>query len=78
MTYDLYSTVHYVLDVVHVHHLGPKWHSPIGSMPFHRAQKSLDFQGPTPSYLPFVMDVARTNSITYWVVVGAKQFLSSS
>ncbi len=26
--------------------LGPKWHSPIGSMAFHRAQKSLDFQGP--------------------------------
>jgi hypothetical protein len=32
--------------------LGPKWHSAIGSMPFNRAQKSLDFQGPTPSYLP--------------------------
>jgi hypothetical protein len=26
--------------------LDPKWHSPIGSMPFHRAQKTLDFQGP--------------------------------
>jgi hypothetical protein len=26
--------------------LGPKWQSPIGSMPFHRAQKTLDFQGP--------------------------------
>ncbi len=25
---------------------------PIGSMPFNRAQKSLDFQGPTPSHLP--------------------------
>jgi hypothetical protein len=24
-----------------------KWHSPHGSMPFHGAQKSLDFQGPT-------------------------------
>ncbi len=23
--------------------LGLKWHSPIGSMPFHRAQKGLDF-----------------------------------
>ncbi len=23
--------------------LGPKWHSPIGSMPFHRAQKTLEF-----------------------------------
>jgi hypothetical protein len=30
--------------------LGPKWHSPIGSMPFHRTQKGLDFQGRTPSY----------------------------
>jgi hypothetical protein len=28
--------------------LSPKWHSPIGSMPFHRAPKSLDFQGPSP------------------------------
>jgi hypothetical protein len=32
--------------------VGPKRHSPIGSMPFHRAQKTLHFQGPTPSYLP--------------------------
>jgi hypothetical protein len=32
--------------------LGPKWHSPIGLMPFRRAQKSLDFQGPAPSHLP--------------------------
>ncbi len=23
--------------------LGPKWHSPISSMPFHRAQKTLEF-----------------------------------
>ncbi len=30
----------------------PKWHSPNGSMPFHRAEKSLNFQGPTPSHLP--------------------------
>jgi hypothetical protein len=27
-------------------------HTPNGSMPFHRAQKSLDFQGPTHSHLP--------------------------
>jgi hypothetical protein len=28
----------------------PKWHSPIGSMPFHRTQKTLDFQGhPSPA-----------------------------
>ncbi len=24
--------------------LGPKWHSTIGPMPFHSAQKTLDFQ----------------------------------
>ncbi len=28
--------------------LGPKWHSPIGSISFHRVRKTLDFQGPTP------------------------------
>ncbi len=28
--------------------LGPKQHSPIGSMPFHWAQKSLHFPGPKP------------------------------
>jgi hypothetical protein len=32
--------------------LGPKWHSPDGSMPFHRAQKSLNFQGQTSSTCP--------------------------
>jgi hypothetical protein len=32
--------------------LGPKWHSTIGSMPFHRDQKTPKFQGPTPSHLP--------------------------
>jgi hypothetical protein len=32
--------------------LGPKWHSPIGLMPFHRAQKTLEFQGLTPSHFP--------------------------
>jgi hypothetical protein len=31
---------------------GPKWHSPNGSLPFHRAPKSLDFQGTTPAHLP--------------------------
>jgi hypothetical protein len=31
---------------------GPKWLSPNGSMPFHRAQKSLDFQGSTFSHMP--------------------------
>jgi hypothetical protein len=32
--------------------LDSKWHSPIGWMQFHRAQKTLKFQGPTPSHLP--------------------------
>jgi hypothetical protein len=32
--------------------LGTKWHSPICLMSFHRAQKTFDFQGPTPSHLP--------------------------
>ncbi len=32
--------------------LGRKWHSPISSMPFHWAQKTLDFQGPTHSHMP--------------------------
>jgi hypothetical protein len=32
--------------------LGPKWHSPIGSMPYHRARKTLHFQGPTPPTCP--------------------------
>jgi hypothetical protein len=34
--------------------LGPKWHSHDGSMPFHRAQKSLDFRGPTPSQVMYL------------------------
>jgi hypothetical protein len=32
--------------------LSPKCHLPISSLPFHRAQKTLKFQGPTPSHLP--------------------------
>ncbi len=36
-----------------MHFLGPKWHSFIGLMPFHRAQKTLKFQGLTPSHLPW-------------------------
>jgi hypothetical protein len=32
-------------------YLSFKWNLPKDSMPFHRAQKSLDFQGPTPSNL---------------------------
>jgi hypothetical protein len=32
--------------------LGPKWNSSIGSFPFHRAQKTREFQGPTHSHFP--------------------------
>jgi hypothetical protein len=32
--------------------LGPKWNLPINSFPFHRAQKTLKFQGLTPSHFP--------------------------
>jgi hypothetical protein len=34
-----------------MHLSGQKWHLPIGWMPFHRSQKTLNFQGPTPSLL---------------------------
>ncbi len=46
LTYDLYETF-----------LGPKWHSPNGSMPLHRAQKSIDCQDPAPPPLALVMDL---------------------
>ncbi len=54
-TSDLYSPVHNVLEHAYPllgefsRFLGPKWHSPICSMPFRRAQKTLEFRGPTPS-----------------------------
>ncbi len=48
--------------------LGPKWHSPSGSMTLHRAQKSLDFHGPTPSHLPSSNGSARIKNITYGAV----------
>jgi hypothetical protein len=38
-------------------------------MPFHRAQKSLDFQGPTLLLLALVMDAARIKNISH---IGAK------
>jgi hypothetical protein len=44
-------------------HLGPKWNSPIGSFPFHRAQKTREFQGPTPSTSPR-NGYARNHNIT--------------
>jgi hypothetical protein len=33
---------------------GPKWHLSDGLMPFHKAQKSIYFQGLTPSHLGWV------------------------
>jgi hypothetical protein len=47
--------------------LGSKWHSPNGSMPFHRAQKSLAFQGPTPPTCPR-NGSARIKYITYGAI----------
>ncbi len=35
--------------------VGPKWHSPIGSMPFRRGQQNSRFPVPTPFPLPLVM-----------------------
>jgi hypothetical protein len=43
--------------------LGLKWHSPIGLMPFHRAQKTLDFQGPAPSHLSLVIDLHTSKTL---------------
>jgi hypothetical protein len=53
-TYDLYSPVGNAFDAGKslMTFSGPIWHSPNGSMPFHRAQKSLDFQGLNHSHLP--------------------------
>jgi hypothetical protein len=70
-TYDLYGPVRNVLVAgrsitrANWRGLGPKRHSPIGSMPFHRAQKTLDFQGPTPLPLAQVMDLSASKIITY-------------
>jgi hypothetical protein len=36
-------------------------------MPFHRAQKSLDFQGPIPLPFALVMDLPASKTITYGV-----------
>ncbi len=67
-TYEpmIYTALCIMFRCVHIHYLGklgglgpgnlkflgPKLHSPIRSMPFHRAQKTLEFQGPTPYHLP--------------------------
>jgi hypothetical protein len=44
---------------------GPRWHSPIGSMPFHKAQKSLDFQGSNPKVKSFIIQ-GRSIHLTYF------------
>jgi hypothetical protein len=76
----IYGPVRFAFDVGSIHYLGklegvgpwksrllkPKWLSPIGLMPFHRAQKSLDFRGPLT--LALVMDAARIKSITHGAV----------
>jgi hypothetical protein len=67
------GSIHYLgkwegLDPGNLEFLGPEWHLPIDSMPFHRAQKTLDFQGPTPLPIALVMDAARIKSITYGAV----------
>jgi hypothetical protein len=53
-TYDLYGPVGNAFDAGKsiMTFSGPIWHSPNGSMPFHRAQTSLDFQGLNHSHLP--------------------------
>ncbi len=65
-TYDLYSHVHNVLDACIsitwasgrglgpwiLEFLGPKWHSPIGSMPFHRAQQISNSRAQPPPTCP--------------------------
>jgi hypothetical protein len=43
--------------------LGPKWLPPIGSMLFHRAQKNLDLQGPTPFHLALVLDIYASKTL---------------
>ncbi len=43
--------------------LGPKWHPPIGSMPFHGTQKTLNFQGPAPLPLAHVMDMHASKTL---------------
>ncbi len=45
---------------------GPKWHSTIGLMPFHWAQKILEFLGPTPFHL-----------LSKWICTHQKQYARS-
>ncbi len=56
----------HTIAFIYLEFFGPQWHSPIGSMPFHRAQKTLDFQNPTPSHK--IMDAARIKSKTHGAV----------
>jgi hypothetical protein len=43
--------------------LGPKWHSPIGLLPFYRAQKNSQFPGPNPLPLALVMDMPASKAL---------------
>jgi len=43
--------------------LGPKWHSPTGSMPFHRVQKNSRIPGPNPLHLALVTDMHASKTL---------------
>jgi hypothetical protein len=57
LAYPLLGEVGGGLALEFLSFLGPKWHTPIFSMPFQRAQKTLEFQGPAPYLLALVMDM---------------------
>ncbi len=75
-TYDIYSPVHNILDACisilgevgggwaleFLSFFGPKWHSPISTMPIHRAQKTQEFQG-SPLPLPLVTDMHASKTL---------------
>ncbi len=69
-THDLYRPVHNVFDACRSITWATLFWAPngtrfMGPMPFHRAQKSLDFLGPTPLPLALVMDLHATKSLPY-------------
>ncbi len=83
-TYDLYGPVRNAFDAGSIHYegkwegvwaldltfLGPKCHTPIGLMPCHRAQKSLDFHCTNPLPLVQVMDAAVQGRINHRCIGG--------
>ncbi len=46
--------------------LGPKWHLLMSAMPFHMAQKTLNFQPPPPPLLALVKDTHASKTLS-WV-----------